>query len=168
MLKAILTTVLLGSSAVATAQTYESPYRQDPTYQTPYRQDAYGRVDVRFGHRARRAVVLANNVTLAADRQASFIRIDPRLRVSRLRLELANGRAFVESVFVTHADGRQEVVPVNQMISPRTPRLVIDLPGNDIAAVAINSSQLRAARGGGYRVMRAANVRVIGIRGWRR
>ena len=159
LLKAILTTVLLGTTAVATAQTYESPYRQDP---------AYGNVELRFGPRARRQVVLAENVLLAADRQASFIRVDPRLRVSRLRLELTNGRAFVESVFVTHADGRQEVVPVNQMISPRTPRLIIDLPGRDIAAVAINSSQLRAARGGGYRVMRAANVRVIGVSGSRR
>jgi len=156
LIKAILTTLLLGSPVVALAQTYEpSPYQHD---------DAYQRIDVRQGRFGRRQVVLAHNVMLTADRQASFIRIDPRFRVSRLRLDLESGRAFVESVFVTHADGRQEVVPVNQMISPRMPRLVVDLPGRDIAAVAINSTQMRYARGGGYRRMRTANVRVVGLR----
>jgi hypothetical protein len=153
LLKVVLTTVLLGSSAVATAQTYQpNPYYKDDT-----------RVELRRDRSARR-VVLARNVTLMADRQSSFIRIDPRLRVSRLRLELQSGRAYVESVFVTHVDGRTDVVPVNQMISPRMPRLVIDLPGRDIARVAINSTQIRQARGGGYRTMRPATVRVIGVR----
>jgi hypothetical protein len=159
LIKAILTTVLLGSSAVAMAQTYQqpAPYQHD--------NDAYGRFEFRHGRFARRQVVLANNVTLMADRQSSFIRIDPRLRLSRLRLQLATGRAYIQSVFVTHADGRQETVAVNQMISPRMPRLVIDLPdAHDITGVAINSSQARSARGGGYRHMRNANVRVIGVR----
>jgi hypothetical protein len=155
LLKAILTTAILGSSAVAMAQTYEpSPYRHD---------DTYGRVEVRRGV-GRRQPVIATNVRLAADRQASFLRIDPRFRVSRVRLELQSGRSYVESVFVRHADGRQEVVPVRQMISPRTPRLVIDLPGRDIAAIAINTTQIRQARGGGYRHMRPATVRVVGVR----
>jgi len=155
LLKAILTTALVTSSGVAMAQT-ANPYHQDDAY--------YRGIELRRGRLSRRQAVLAANVTLRADHQASFIRIDPRFRVSRLRLELTSGRTFVESVLVKHADGSQEVVRVNQLISPSSPYLVIDMPTHDIVAVAINSSQMRSARGGGYRRMSAANVRVIGIR----
>jgi len=157
LLKVILTTALLSSSAIAVAQTHQpSPYKDDDAY--------YRGIELRRGHVSRHQAVLAASVTLSANHQASFIKIDPRFRVSRLRLELQRGRTFVESVSLRHADGRQEVVRVNQIISPQTPAVVIDLPTHDIAAVAINSSQMRAARGGGYRRMGAARVRVVGIR----
>jgi len=156
LIKAILTTLVLGMSSAAMAQTYQPTYEHNDAYN--YDQH-YGR-----GWFARRAFVLASNMTLVADRQATFIRIDPRARVSRVRLDLRIGRAYIDSVFVTHADGRQETVPVGQMISPRMPRLMIDLPGRDITGVAINSSQMRSARGGGYRHMHAATVNVIGLR----
>jgi hypothetical protein len=157
LLKAILTTVVLSSSTVAMAQTHQaSPYHNDDAY--------YRSIELRRGHVSRRQAVLAASVTLAANHQASFIKIDPRFRVSRLRLELQSGRTYVESVFVKHVDGTQDVVRVNKIISPRTPSLVIDMPTHDIVGVAINSSQMRAARGGGYRRMGAAKVRVIGVR----
>lgn len=153
LLKGILISALLASSTVATAQTYR---HQDDAY--------YRDIELRRGKLSRRQAVIAANVRLSANHQASFIRIDPRFRVSRLRLELTSGRTFVESVFVRHANGSQSVVRVNQMISPREPVLVIDMPTHDIAAVAINSSQMRSARGGGYRRMGAATVRVVGMR----
>jgi hypothetical protein len=163
-IKAILTTLVVGASSVAMAQTYEPDYEHRQTYDQP---PVTLRVDTRPGFFPRRSFMLANDITLHANRQASFIRVDPRFRLSRIRLQLENGRAFIDSVFVTHADGRQETVPVNQMISPRMPRLVIDLPGRDITGVAINSSQ-RFARGGGVRYMRPATVDVIGVRSVRR
>jgi len=151
LLKALMSTLVLTSS-IATAQPYEPSDHEDSTR------------DSRAGL-ARGQFRLASDVRLIADRQASFIRIDPRARVSRVRLELTNGRAYIDSVFVMHADGRQVTLPVRQMISPRMPRLVIDLRGRDITGVAINSSQMRSARGGGgYRSMHAATVNVIGLR----
>ena len=158
MVKAILTTLLLGTSSVAVAQTYQ-PVPPDYNAQTTqaWRTSPRGRL-------ARR-IVLASNLTLSPRSQASFIRIDPRLRLSRVRIDLERGRrAYVDSVFVLHADGRQEAVPVRRIISRGTPRLVIDLAGRDITGLAINTSQVRSARGGGYRRMGAVTVNVIGVR----
>ncbi|HEY5927006.1 MAG TPA: hypothetical protein VIV11_35205 [Kofleriaceae bacterium] len=162
LIKAILTTLLLGASSVAMAQPYP-PHDYHPN-QTYSPDTGEWRADSRRGRFWRRQFVLANDLTLVADRQASFIRIDPRARVGRLRLELESGRAFIDSVFVTYADGRQQTVVVRRMISPGMPRLVIDLPERGITGVAINSTQMRSARGGGYRYMRAATVDVIGVR----
>lgn len=151
LLKAILSTLLLGTSSLALAQ--------------PYPPSDYS-TESREWHRSgmRGQFVVARGITLTADRQASFIRVDPRTRLSRIRLDLRSGRAYIESVFVTHANGRQETVLVRQMLSPRTPRLVINLPGRDITGVAINSSQMRSARGGGgYRRMQSATINVIGL-----
>jgi len=163
LLKTILTTALLATSATAMAQTYQqpTPYQQP----NPYAHDeVYGRSEVQPRWMARR-LMLARDVSLG-ERQSSFIRIDPRTRVSRIRLELTSGRTYVDSVFVTYTGGFQETVTVGQWISPRTPRLVIDLPaGRHVSGVAINSSTpTRAARGGGYRYMRPATVNVIGVR----
>ena len=159
-IKAILTTLVLGASSVAMAQTYHpEDYEHRQTYDEPNTVTLQVNTPGFFG---RRAFVLANDMTLRANRQATFIRIDPRMRLSRLRVQLENGRAFIDSVFITFADGRQQTVPVNQMISPRQPRLVVDLP-RGVTGVAINSSQ-RFARGGGYRYMRPATVDVIGVR----
>ena len=156
--KAILTTLLLGTSSVAMAQTNQ-PYPSDynRTYDT---------APAPRGRFARRQYVLANNVVLAADTQAAFIRIDPRLRLSRVRIDLESGRrAYIESVFVMHADGRQESVPVRQIISRRMPRIVINLSGRrDITGIAINSSQMRSARGAGSRYMGVVTVNVTGVR----
>jgi hypothetical protein len=158
MLKAILTTLALSASSVAMAQTYQ-PYPTD--YNRTY--DTAPAPRARF---ARRQFVLASNVVLAADTQAAFIRIDPRLRLSRVKIELESGRrAYIESVFVMHADGRQEALPVRQTISRNTPRLVIDLGRRrDITGIAINSSQMRSARGAGSRYMGAVTVNVVGVR----
>jgi hypothetical protein len=156
LLKAILTTAVLGTSTVAMAQTYQ-PYDADH----PRAYDQTTVVRARFARR----MVLARDLTLAADRQSSFIRIDPRANVTRIRLELTRGRAYVDSVFVTYTGGYQETFAVRKMISPRMPRLVIDLPAaGTVSGVAINSSPMRAARGGGHRVLRPATVNVIGVR----
>jgi hypothetical protein len=158
LLKAILTTLILGTSSVAMAQTYQP-------YQTDYNR-TYDTAPAQRGRFMRRQYVLASNVVLAADTQAAFIRIDPRLRLSRVRIDLESGRrAYIESVFVMHADGRQESVPVRQIISRNTPRLVIDLAGRrDVTGIAINSSQMRSARGAGSRYMGAVTVNVVGVR----
>ena len=157
MLKALLTTLALGTSSVAMAQTYQP---QPSEYNGAY--DNAPPARARF---ARRQFVLADNLTLAADSQAAFIRIDPRARLSRVRIELESGRrAYIESIFVMHADGRQESVPVRQMISRNMPRLVVKLSGRDITGVAINSSQMRSARGAGSRYMGPVTVDVIGVR----
>jgi hypothetical protein len=162
LLKAILIIITLGTSTVAMGQPYR-PY----DYDQPRVHEETSIVRGRFARR----IVLARDVTVGASRQSSFIRIDPRTNVTRIRLELTGGRAFVDSVFVTYTGGYQETFAVGQMISRRTPRLVIDLPAaGTVSGIAINSSPMRAARGGGFRVHRAATVDVIGVRQgrWRR
>jgi len=168
LLKAILTTVVLGTSTVAMAQPVQPfDYDHPRDYDQPREYDHPRVYDERTVPRARfaRRVVLARDVTLTPDRQSSFIRIDPRTNVTRIRLQLTSGRAFIDRVFVTYTGGHQETFSVRRMISPGMPRLVIDLPrAGNVSGVAITSTQMRAARGGGYRYMPRATVNVIGVR----
>lgn len=166
MLKAAITTFLLGTSTIAAA---DSPYAR------PYRGDYPGdRYDERHHDQTlyndnrdlrRQRVLLADNVTLGGrSNQAAWVPIDARHGVDRVRIKLQAGRTFIDSVTVVYADGHRETQQLRRALTMRDPSVTIDLRHGGVRGLMIDSTQRGYARGGGWRRFSTATVDVIGIR----
>ena len=174
MLKAIITAVLLGTSTMAIADTPspDTPYPNAPYPNAPYpdRPNGYTahpeQFDWRTNFRGRR-VVLAQDVRLDNRIQRpTWVPINARRGVSRLRLQLQTGNAFIDNVTIVFMDGHREVMPVRRLISWRDPSITLDLTHGGVSGIFIDSSPMpgRYARGGGYRRNQFAVIDVIGLR----
>lgn len=161
MLKAAITTLLLGSASVAAADPVGSFYGD--RVESRFDHDS---VDRRFGSN-RRPVLLADNVMLETRGRPQFIALDARQNIRRLRLDLQQGRAFVNSIHVVFDDGHRETIAVNRMLSRRDPSLIVDLPHGGVQGIFIDTEQTRFGRGGGLRRQNTAIVDVVGARGLR-
>lgn len=150
----------------------DTPY--DRPYDTTQRDSQYDRQhDGRFDsrRRLRRPVTLATNVVLTANRNArpTFIPLDQQFGVRKVRIDLQQGRAYVDTIQLVYTDGRRESLAVRQMLSQRDPSITIDLPQANISGIFIDSTQTRQGRGGGGWRRNSATVNVVGLRdGYRR
>lgn len=168
MMKAVITTIFLASSSAALADT-PYPYDQRGDYGDHYddRFDDRDYTDQRgTQYRQRRPVLLADNVILnARDSRPTWISINGRFGISKLRLQLQSGRTFVENIIVVYADNHRESIPVHQWLSLRDPAITIDLTHRGLQGIFIDTAQTnRFARGGGWRRMNYATIDVIGVR----
>jgi len=156
-LKAVLTTILLGTSSIATA---------DPGYSGQH----YGDHDRGFRARFRQPIVLAQNVQLTGmQHRPAFVRLDGRTGIRKLRFDVDKGRAYVDSVLVMFADGHRQTIPVRQMLTRRNPSTTIELPHAGVTGVYIYGTPARAAqarRGNGYAygLRERGAIDVIGLR----
>ena len=185
MLKAVITTLVLGTTSVAMADTpypdyntdYRGQYRGDSyneRYQEPYQQPQYDsrwerHHDERFNDRdrdfRRNRVMLAENAVLGSRQGSLWVPIDARTDISRVRLRLDNGRALITNVTVVYADGHRETVQVNRLLSSDQPTLTIELAHAGVRGILVDAQQQRRyARGGGWRRMSTASIDVIGLR----
>ncbi len=166
-MKALLTMLILGTSSVALAQpatvapSYPQYDQRDHRYDDRFdRHDddrfdhddgRFGRNDGRFdGRRAwfRRPVTLASNVSMMRqwnrDQRPMLIDIDQRVGGLRtIKIERNQGRMYVDDVLVHFADGHQQRVNVNQMLSARNPSILINLDHGSVTALSIDGSTMR-------------------------
>jgi hypothetical protein len=150
-MKTLITLLVLGTSSVALAQpstvapyTYDQRYAQPPlqapaapvpSYDQRYDDRFDGRLDSerRFDQRRfRRPVMLASNVSLMRqwnhDQRPMLIDLPARTGgITKLRIERNQGRMMLDSVVINFADGHQQTVRINQMLSARQPSVHIDL-----------------------------------------
>lgn len=176
MLKAVITTLLLGTTSVAMADTpYPQPYAGDyrgDVYDNRYQQPPYDsrwerHYDDRFdGHDHRRnRIMLAENAVLGSRSGSLWVPIDARLDISRVRLRLDSGRALVRSVTLVYADGHRETLQVNRMLSAHDRTLTVELAHGGVRGILVDAQQPRRyARGAGWRRMSTASIDVIGLR----
>ena len=163
MLKAVITTLVLGTSTIAMADapypdTYRDDYRSD--YHDDYREHRGDR-DVR-----RNRIMLAQNATLGSrDTGALWVPIDARADIARIRVRLASGRTLVRNVTLVYADGHRETQQVERWLTSDQPTLTIDVAHGGVRGMLIDSQQQRRyARGAGWRRTSTATVDVIGLR----
>lgn len=154
-LKAVLTTILLGTSSIAAA---------DPGYSSQH----YGQHDAGLRARVRQPIILAQNVQLTgAQQRPAFVRLDGRNGIRKLRFDVDKGRAYVDSVLVMFADGHRQTIPVRQMLTRRNPSTTIQLPHAGVTGVYIYGASGRAAqarRGFGFGQTERGAIDVIGLR----
>lgn len=123
-LKAIITTLILGTASVAAA---------DPIQHYDARGDFRG-----DRMRMQRPIMLAQNLQLSGQHQRpSFISLDARNRIDKLRFDVDRGRAYVESITVLFADGHRQSIPIRQMLNRRNPSVTVDLPHAGVTGVYI-------------------------------
>jgi hypothetical protein len=148
-LKAIITTLILGSSTVALAQPaardhrdFSAGYYGNASYYNGRDRDRDGipdRREMRW-HRMR-PQTLASNLDLS---RPQFLPLASRgvTLYNRIRLDGdLNGRTYIDSVMLRFDDGHTQIVSVKQMLSRRNPTIEIDTRG--AVGVFIRGSQLR-------------------------
>jgi hypothetical protein len=136
-LKAIITTLILGSSTMAVAQPAIRDHRESFSYYDGHHDD------VRW--RRMRPVTIASNMSLSSfDRGAAFVSLDTKYArgFNRVRLDGdLNGRTFIDSVVLRFADGRTQTVSLRQTLSRRNPSITINTYG--ATSMFVRGSQMR-------------------------
>lgn len=126
MLKAIITTLVLGASTAAVADTGPSvTFRGEARWGQPQAQ-TYHR-----DHRPywRNNTWQALSSPLQLDRGRTVIDVNQRRPFQQLRLQTTNGASRIDRVVVLFENGGRQVISVNQRLSPRNPMVNIDLDG---------------------------------------
>lgn len=160
MLKAAITTFLLGISTIAAA---DSPYRGD--YQGDRFDERY-RDQTLYNDGRRERILLADNVKLGGrSNHAAWVPIDARAGIDRIRIKLETGRTFIDRVTVVYADGRRETQQVRRALTRRDPSITIDVRYG-ARGIMIDTTQRGYARRGGWSRYTNASVDVVGIRRW--
>jgi hypothetical protein len=154
-LKALITTLVLGSSSLAMAQPSNYSFRttQRPVVVNPPTREVArfdDRSESRFHtleprHYRTSWVSLTEPIQLTRGRG----RIDVNLRgtFTQLRVQTAAGSSYIQRIVVTFADGGRQVIEVNQALDPSNRMLQFMLDGNNrrIDRVAVAGSSRRNA-----------------------
>lgn len=128
MLKAIITTLVLGTAGTAVADHRPSvTFRGEARWGTPQPVQTHQR-DRRPQWRNNTWVALTSPLRL--DRNRTHIDVNQRRAFSQLRLQTTNGASRIDRVIVQFENGGRQVIHVNQRLSPRNPMVNIDLTGN--------------------------------------
>ena len=168
-LKALITTLVLGSSSVAMAHPVPAPIVREhrapiaddywtvpanpaPVYQPMHRPMPPQPAPVYEPAFHRSSWVTLASVNRIVDGRMSF-RVGPAgERFSTLMLQNQAGKALISRVLIQFANGRTQVVEVNQYLNAANPTITIDLEGRarKIAKVTVIG---RNARQSAYRVL---------------
>ncbi|HSK05122.1 MAG TPA: hypothetical protein VK932_27925 [Kofleriaceae bacterium] len=166
-LKALITTLVLGSSSVAMAHPGHAPTVRDhraPTYQQPtYQQPAYQPVR----HQApiyrspyqspfyRPVWVTLGSVDDIVDGEMSFRvgRFAHDRQFTTLKLQSQGGKSLINRVQIRFANGRTQVVELNQYLTASSPSITIDLKGQQARSIAKVTVIGRNARQSAFRVL---------------
>jgi len=163
-IKALITTLVLGSSSVAMAHPVSAPVVQpvaqpisQPIYRGPIRapmppQHAWGVYQP--GYR-RSSWVTLGGVNQIADGPMTFRLGRTGLaseRFSTLQLQSQAGKSLIQRVLIQFGNGRTQVVEVNQYLNASNPTITIDLEGRERAISKVTVVG-RNARQSAYRVL---------------
>jgi hypothetical protein len=117
-IKAVVTTLILGSSSLALAQPTVRDHREQ-TYQPAYQ--------AQFRPAPRpRAIVLANNTRLQG---RDVIRVNDLRAFTKLELRSQAGRTQLDKVLITFGNGQSQVIDCNKVLNG-SESFSIDLAGN--------------------------------------
>ena len=110
-LAAIVTSLVLGSAGLASADAYAKPaFRPVPEYRpAPHRWQT-----------------LASNLQLFRGR--AMLDVNTKARFSTLKLD-ASGAFYVEKILVIYGNGEKQTISVDKQIGRRAPAATIDLEG---------------------------------------
>jgi hypothetical protein len=158
-IKALITTLVLGSSSVAMAHPVSAPVVQpvaQPIYRGPIRapmppQHAWGVYQPRF----QRSWVTLGGVNHIVDGPMTFRLGRTGLaseRFSTLQLQSQAGKSLIQRVLIQFGNGRTQVVEVNQYLNASNPTIMIDLEGRGRAISKVTVVG-RNARQSAYRVL---------------
>jgi hypothetical protein len=141
-LKALIATLVIGSSSVALAAPVVRDHRTDyaPTIDHRNAIDINASADIRFQH-AQRPVrpmppvyVAPTWVTLANDMQVNgrtSIKVAPTARqFTKLELRAEKGNTSIDKVMIVFGNGRSQVVDLKTKLGKRDGSVSIDLTGN--------------------------------------
>lgn len=158
-IKALVTMLVLGSSSVALARPVSGPgYAGAPivrdhrapaaapahegSYQGPLRSPPWRPLWVTLGAESR-----------IIDGEMAF-RVGPQLgRFSTLKLQSSSGKSLIYRVKVQFANGRTQVVELNQYLNASNPTITIDLAGDATRAIKHVTVVGRNARQSMYSVL---------------
>ncbi|MDX2088814.1 MAG: hypothetical protein SFX73_13235 [Kofleriaceae bacterium] len=127
-LTALITTLVLGTSSIAAADTIafnaSARFRPAPAA-APVRDHRIETTPVPGMYRAP-WVALSQPVMLDNDGR-NAIRLATPSRFSQLRLQSTAGRSFVDSIIVRFADGSRQEIKVNRALDARSPMVHLDI-----------------------------------------
>ena len=162
-LKALITTFVLGSSSVAMAHPVSAPVYQptaQPIYRRPmppqyapgYQPTVYQPTVYEPYHHHRASWTTLGAVNQIADGAMAFRVGRFGEQFSTLKLQSDAGKSLIQRVMIRFADGRTQVVEVNQYLNASNPTITIDLDGRarQVAKVTVIG---RNARQSAYRVL---------------
>jgi len=151
-IKTLIATLVLGTSSVALADSHVGPEVRD------HRDDAAVVIDHRveapapapaydrdaWKHRGPSWSTLSTNDQLVNGR--TMIRLGGKT-LGTLKLQATSGRTTVSQVIVKFANGRSQIVPLNQVIGNGNPSLTIDLNGGlrQVQSIQVTGSSNRRA-----------------------
>ena len=161
-IKALITTLILGSSSVAFAApsasfTAQARWTTGPSVVAPPAPTVRDHRPViapttpYAPARGMRAGWIALGEPMQLDRGRAVIRLDQATRVTQLRIQNIRGSSRIAQVTVAYTDGTRQVIKLDRRINPRNAVVDVNLSGSrPIASVIINGS---SARGGTYQVL---------------
>ncbi|HSK05025.1 MAG TPA: hypothetical protein VK932_27440, partial [Kofleriaceae bacterium] len=87
---------------------------------------------------------------------AMSFRVDPRLRSARftaLKLQSSAGKSLIHRVEIQFANGRKQIVALNQYLTAASPTITIDLAGDAARSIRNVTVVGRNARQSSYSVL---------------
>jgi hypothetical protein len=160
-MKALITTLVLGTSSVAMADSSIS-FHANASWGTPMsapvvRDHRPATVSYQQPARVRGTwVALTEPMTLSRGR--GFIDLSSRTPLNQIRLQSASGQAFISTITVQYTNGASQVVTLNQWIDSRNPLAQFNLNRTaQVDSILINGSH--GMRSGKFQVFGYATSR---------
>lgn len=156
-IKALITTLILGSSSLAMAApgaTFSAQASWNtgvqkvitaPNVRDHRTVDTMARHDDRPNRRPRAAwIALGEPKQLARGRD--LIRVAAKTPFSQLRIQSTAGATRISQLTVVYTDGTRQVMQLDRRINPRNPMIEVDLAGTrQVASLLISGSSSRRA-----------------------
>lgn len=144
-IKALITTLVLGTSSIAMADSSVA-YKTTASAVRDHRHEVT-RIPAPTMFRApyRPAWVALSSPTMLHDGR-NAIKLATPSRYSQLRLQATAGRSYISSVVVRFADGTRQVIAVNKSLDARSPMLSLPISSRaSVSRVVIKGSTHRRA-----------------------
>jgi hypothetical protein len=147
-LTALITTLVLGASSIAAADTavaFQASAKLRPAPAViPARDHRIGTTAVPSMYRA--PWVALSQPLMLDNNGRNAIRLATPSRYSQLRLQSTAGRSFVDSVIVRFADGSRQEIQVNKTLDARAPMVNLNISNRaSVERVVIKGSTNRRA-----------------------
>jgi hypothetical protein len=149
-LKALITTIILGSSSVASSVAMARPAAPAPApvvrdHRAPLEQVAYR-------PQYRPSWIALGDINHVANGEMSLWVGRSAREFSTLKLQSTGGKSLIQQVRIQFANGRTQTVTLNQYLTASSPAITIDLNGRS-RAIAKVTVVGRNARHSAFRVL---------------
>jgi hypothetical protein len=144
-IKALITTLVLGTSSIAMADTNVA-FKTTTSAVRDHRDEVTPMASPWLRHAAYRPAWVALSTPTMLHEGRNAIKLATPSRYSQLRLQATAGRSYISSIIVRFADGTRQEIAVNQMIDARSPMLNLSISSRaSVDRVVIKGSTNRRA-----------------------